>query len=84
MGLKNWKRILEKHNDDDFVLLLQAVQQVVTNLQIGHIELRNEDSFDIQRYVHERKVEFPTGCRSRPSPPDPLMGRYLQQASPLQ
>ena len=36
---------------------LQAVQQVVTNLQIGHIELRNEDSEDIQRYVHERKVE---------------------------
>ena len=30
---------------------------MVTNLQIGHIELRTEDSFDIQRYVHERKVE---------------------------
>ena len=40
-----------------FPRLLQAVQQVVTNLQIGHIELRNEDSFDIQRYVHDRKVE---------------------------
>ena len=39
------------------VSLFQAVQQVVTNLQISHIELRNEDSFDIQRYVHERKVE---------------------------
>ena len=39
------------------LFLLQAVQQVVTNLQIGHIELRNEDSDDIQRYVHERKVE---------------------------
>lgn len=37
--------------------MVQAVQQVVTNLQIGHIELRNEDSFDIQRYTHERKVE---------------------------
>ena len=35
----------------------QAVQQVVTNLQIGHIELRSEDSHDIQPYVHERKVE---------------------------
>ena len=35
----------------------QAVQQVVTNLQIGHIELRTEESFDIQRYVHERTVE---------------------------
>lgn len=30
---------------------------MVTNLQIGCIELRTEDSFDIQRYVHERKVE---------------------------
>ena len=39
------------------VSLFQAVQQVVTNLQIGHIELRSEDSFDIQRYVHERRVE---------------------------
>ena len=35
----------------------QAVQQVVTNLQISQIELRSEDSFDIQRYVHERQVE---------------------------
>ena len=33
------------------------MQQVVSNLQIGHIELRSEDSFDIQQYVHERKVE---------------------------
>ena len=39
------------------VSLFQAVQQVVTNLQIGHIELRSEDSFDIQRFVHERRVE---------------------------
>ena len=38
-------------------MLLQAVQQVVTSLQIGHIELRSDDSFDIQQYVHERKVE---------------------------
>ena len=30
---------------------------MVTNLQIGQIELRSEDSFDIQRYVHERRVE---------------------------
>lgn len=29
----------------------------MTNLQVGHIELRSEDSFDIQQYVHERKVE---------------------------
>lgn len=33
------------------------MQQVVTNLQISQIELRSEDSFDIQRYVHERQVE---------------------------
>lgn len=36
---------------------MQAVQQVVINLQVGHIELRSEDSIDIQRYSHERKVE---------------------------
>ena len=33
------------------------MQQVVTNLQISQIELRSEDLFDIQRYVHERQVE---------------------------
>ena len=33
------------------------MQQVVTNLQVSQIELRSEDSFDIQRYVHERQVE---------------------------
>ena len=36
----------------------QAVQQVVANLQIGQIELRSEDSFDIQQYVHQKKVEL--------------------------
>ncbi len=30
---------------------------MVTNLQIAHIELRSEESFDIQPYIHERKVE---------------------------
>ncbi len=29
----------------------------MTNLQVGQIELRSEDSFDIQQYVHQRKVE---------------------------
>jgi len=29
----------------------------VTNLQIAHIELRSEESFDIQPYTHERKVD---------------------------
>ena len=37
--------------------LWQAVQQVVTNLLISQIELRSEDSFDIQQYTHRRKVE---------------------------
>ena len=36
----------------------QAVQQVVTNLQLSHIELRADDSFDIQPYTHQRKVEL--------------------------
>ena len=36
----------------------QAVQQVVSNLQLSHIELRAEDSFDIQPYTHRRKVEL--------------------------
>ncbi len=37
--------------------LMQAVQQVVSNLQIGHIELRSEESVDTQRYVNERSVD---------------------------
>ena len=36
----------------------QAVQQVVSNLQLSHIELRAEDSFDRQPYTHQRKVEL--------------------------
>ncbi|XP_019850421.1 PREDICTED: Fanconi anemia group M protein isoform X2 [Amphimedon queenslandica] len=36
---------------------LKAVQQVIDNLQIAHIELRCEDSLDIQQYNHGRKVE---------------------------
>ena len=35
----------------------QAVQQVVSNLLIGHIELRSEESIDIQGFTHERKIE---------------------------
>ncbi|XP_076982966.1 Fanconi anemia group M protein isoform X2 [Tamandua tetradactyla] len=35
----------------------QAVQQVITNLLIGQIELRSEDSPDILPYSHERCVE---------------------------
>ena len=36
---------------------LQAVQQVVTNLLISHIEIRSEEALDIQQYLHERKME---------------------------
>ena len=38
-------------------LSLQAVQQVLSNLLIAHIELRGEDSLDVRPYIHERKVE---------------------------
>ncbi|KAH9507200.1 hypothetical protein Btru_056611 [Bulinus truncatus] len=36
---------------------LKSVQQVMNNLLISHIELRSEESIDIQPYTHERKVE---------------------------
>ncbi|XP_048217749.1 Fanconi anemia group M protein-like [Perognathus longimembris pacificus] len=36
---------------------VKAVQQVITNLLIGQIELRSEDSPDILPYSHERRVE---------------------------
>ncbi|XP_021118369.1 Fanconi anemia group M protein isoform X2 [Heterocephalus glaber] len=36
---------------------IKAVQQVITNLLIGQIELRSEDSADILPYSHERRVE---------------------------
>ncbi|XP_004436483.1 PREDICTED: Fanconi anemia group M protein [Ceratotherium simum simum] len=36
---------------------IKAVQQVITNLLIGQIELRSEDSPDILPYSHERLVE---------------------------
>ncbi|XP_039214552.1 Fanconi anemia group M protein isoform X1 [Crotalus tigris] len=35
----------------------KAVQQVITNLLISHIELCSEDSPDIQPYSHERRIE---------------------------
>ena len=37
--------------------LFQAVQQVLTNLLISHIEIRTEESIDIKQYSHERKVD---------------------------
>eukprot|EP00057_Strongylocentrotus_purpuratus_P017531 XP_011672005.1 PREDICTED: LOW QUALITY PROTEIN: Fanconi anemia group M protein [Strongylocentrotus purpuratus] len=36
---------------------IKAVNQVLSNLLISHIEIRSEDSIDIKQYVHERKVE---------------------------
>ncbi|XP_054758508.2 Fanconi anemia group M protein-like [Lytechinus pictus] len=36
---------------------IKAVNEVLTNLLISHIEIRSEDSIDIRQYVHERKVE---------------------------
>ena len=37
--------------------LLQAVQNVLNNLLIAHVELRSEESPDIQQYSHERRVD---------------------------
>ncbi|XP_053374788.1 Fanconi anemia group M protein-like [Mercenaria mercenaria] len=36
---------------------IKAVQQVLNNLLISQIEIRTEDSIDIKRYSHERKVD---------------------------
>ncbi|BFZ07881.1 hypothetical protein BsWGS_10920 [Bradybaena similaris] len=36
---------------------LKAVQQMMNNLLISHIELRSEDSIDIRTYTHERKID---------------------------
>uniref|UniRef100_UPI00398EBD50 Fanconi anemia group M protein isoform X2 n=1 Tax=Pristiophorus japonicus TaxID=55135 RepID=UPI00398EBD50 len=35
----------------------KAVQQVLSNLMISHLEVRSEDSMDIQPYSHQRHVE---------------------------
>ncbi|XP_007901994.2 Fanconi anemia group M protein [Callorhinchus milii] len=36
---------------------LKAVQQVLSNLLIAHLEIRSEDSLDIQAYSHHRQIE---------------------------
>ncbi|KAK6181427.1 hypothetical protein SNE40_009275 [Patella caerulea] len=36
---------------------IKAVQQVLTNLLISHIEIRTEECRDIKPYTHERKVD---------------------------
>ncbi|KAK3869546.1 hypothetical protein Pcinc_025153 [Petrolisthes cinctipes] len=56
---------LRQHRHDFRVVALSAtpgsdvmaVKQVLTNLFISEIEIRNEDSTDIQPYTHQRKVE---------------------------
>lgn len=40
-----------------YILLFQAVQQVISNLLVSHIELRSEDSADIKQYTHKRQLE---------------------------
>ncbi|GAA97189.1 uncharacterized protein L969DRAFT_21389 [Mixia osmundae IAM 14324] len=36
----------------------EAVQNVVDNLHIGHIEVRTDDSIDIQQYVHKKDIDL--------------------------
>lgn len=36
---------------------LQSVQSVISNLLISHVELRSEESADIQAHSHQRTVE---------------------------
>ncbi|KAF9582293.1 hypothetical protein BGW38_000397 [Lunasporangiospora selenospora] len=58
-------RMLEGRNRDIRIMALTAtpgsdvrtVQQVVQNLKIAKIELRTEDSMDLQRYVFKRVVQ---------------------------
>ena len=45
------------HPPEVFLFLFQAVQEVINNLMVSHIELRSEESIDIQKYVHDRTVE---------------------------
>eukprot|EP00116_Pleurobrachia_bachei_P002694 sb/3462956/ len=36
---------------------LETVQSVLSNLLIAHVEIRSEESLDIQPYTHDRKVQ---------------------------
>jgi len=36
---------------------VEAVQEVIDNLEISKVEIRTEDSIDIQQYVHTRDIE---------------------------
>ena len=58
-------RELVKHTEHFRVLALSAtpggdirtVQQVISNLLVAHVEVRSDESPDIQQYQHERLVE---------------------------
>ncbi|XP_072545967.1 Fanconi anemia group M protein isoform X2 [Salminus brasiliensis] len=55
---------------------IKAVQQIVSNLLVSHIELRSEESPDIQAHCHQRSVEklvVPLG-----KPLTEYQARYLQ------
>lgn len=36
---------------------IKAIQEVINNLLISHIELRSDESIDIQKYNHDRQVD---------------------------
>ena len=36
----------------------QAIQQVISNLLIAHMEVRTEDSLDVRPYIHGRQVRL--------------------------
>ncbi|KAG1700085.1 Fanconi anemia group M protein [Nymphon striatum] len=36
---------------------VKSVQQVIDNLCIAHVEIRSEDSIDIQPYTHQREIQ---------------------------
>lgn len=38
----------------------EAVQRIVDALHIDHIEIRNEDSYDIIKYIHKKVREDET------------------------
>ncbi|XP_062903151.1 Fanconi anemia group M protein isoform X2 [Mobula hypostoma] len=40
-----------------YLIHKEAVQQVISNLMIAHLEVRSEDSVDVQPYSHQRHVE---------------------------
>ena len=39
------------------LIIHQTVQGIITKLRISHIELRSDESIDIQQYNHGREVD---------------------------